>query len=266
MSEGERPYLIAQLSDPHIGAPWGGGDPVRGLAAAVAQTQALPQAPDIVIVTGDLADHGAEEEYVVARELLSQLGAPIYALPGNHDDRAALRRVFELPGSDAGPIQYVVELGRLRIAMLDTTRPGEDEGELDAERLRWLDAALARAPRVPTLVAMHHPPVITGVPAWDRLAVPAAGRHGLREILERHRQARWLTSGHLHRALSWSFGPVAAIAVPSTYVQTRLDFTAGSFEFTDAPAAIAVHALLGQELVSHLEPVTVAPAPGGSAR
>jgi 3',5'-cyclic-AMP phosphodiesterase len=97
-------------------------------------------------------------------------------LPGNHDDRRALHRHFGGPGAAGEPVQHSVDLGPLRLVVLDTTRPGEDPGALDAERLDWLDAELAAAPRLPTLLAMHHPPLVTGVPAWDELGLPVADR------------------------------------------------------------------------------------------
>jgi Icc protein len=47
-----------------------------------------------VLVSGGLTEHAADSEYEQARELLASLGAPLHVLPGNHDDRAALRRHF----------------------------------------------------------------------------------------------------------------------------------------------------------------------------
>ena len=52
------PFLIVQLSDPHIGAEWAGDDSVPRLAAAVESVRGIKQ-PDAVLVTGDLADHGS---------------------------------------------------------------------------------------------------------------------------------------------------------------------------------------------------------------
>jgi 3',5'-cyclic-AMP phosphodiesterase len=94
-----KPFLLVQLSDPHIGATWADGDPVAGLRAAVEAVRRLPDDPDAVLMSGDLADNAADGEYDVVRELLAQLGAPAYVLPGNHDDRATLRRHFDLPGA-----------------------------------------------------------------------------------------------------------------------------------------------------------------------
>jgi 3',5'-cyclic-AMP phosphodiesterase len=251
-----RPFLLVQLSDPHIGATWGGGDTVVRLGAAVESVRRLPDAPDAVLMSGDLAENAADGEYELVRELLAQLGAPVYVLPGNHDDRDRIRRHFDLPGATGAPVQYAADLGPLRLVVLDSTRPGEDRGELDANRLSWLDAELAGAPDRVTLIALHHPPVSTGIAAWDELGLPAADRRALGDVLRRHPQVRRVVAGHVHRAMTAELAGRAVLAVPSTYVQTRLSFSSDEIETVAEPPGFAVHALLDGELASHIQPVT----------
>ena len=249
------PFLLAQLSDPHIGAEWAGGDPVARLAAAVESVRSMRSQPDALLLSGDLADNAAGAEYEQVRELLAPLQVPLYVLPGNHDDRRALHRHFGVPGADGEPVQYSVDLGPIRLVVLDSTRPGEDPGALDAERLGWLDAELATAPDVPTLLAMHHPPLVTGIPAWDELGLPAADRRALGDVLERHRQVRRIVAGHVHRMITSNLAGRAVLTVPSTYVQARLTFGSQEIEFAAEPAGFAVHAVLDGEVISHLQPV-----------
>jgi 3',5'-cyclic-AMP phosphodiesterase len=249
------PFLLAQLSDPHIGAGWADGDPVARLAAAVESVRAVRQ-PDAVLVSGDLADSGADGEYEQVRELLAPLQAPVYVLPGNHDERDGLHRHFGVPGADGELVQYSVDLGPVRLVVLDTTRPGEDAGDLGAERLEWLDAELAAAPELPTLVAMHHPPVLTGIPAWDELGLPLADRRALGDVIERHGQVRRLVGGHVHRAITGDLAGRPVLTVPSTYVQGRLNFAAQQIELADEPAGFALHAVVDGEVVSHVQPVS----------
>ena len=251
-----RPFLLVQLSDPHIGATWADGDPVAGLRAAVESVRRLPDAPDAVLMSGDLADNAADAEYELVHELLGQLGAPAYVLPGNHDNRDALRRNFELPGAVGTPVQYAVELGPLRLVVLDSTRPGEDRGELDADRLSWLDAELKGAPDRVTLIALHHPPVSTGIAAWDELGLPATDRRALGAVLDRHPQVRRVVAGHMHRTMTAELAGRAVLVVPSTYIQTRLNFNPQEIETVAEPPGFAVHALLDGELASHVQPVT----------
>jgi len=247
-----RPFLLVQLSDPHVGADWGDGDPVATLAATVAAVRELEPRPGAVLISGDLADHGADAEYEQVRELVSQIEAPLYALPGNHDDRAGLRRHFDIPGGGAEPVQYTVDIGPLRLVVLDTVRPGEDGGELDAGRLAWLDEALADAPETPTVLALHHPPLMTGIPAMDEIGLPATDQHALGDSLERHPQVRRIVGGHLHLPIGAELRGRSVLVAPSTYVQAELDFGADEIRLSAEPPGFSVHAWLDGELVSYV--------------
>jgi 3',5'-cyclic-AMP phosphodiesterase len=238
-----------------VGAHWGGCDPIPALAAAVEAVQSLRPRPDAVLLSGDLVEHAEDDEYDQVRELIAPIDAPVYVLPGNHDDRAALRRHFDLPGVSGDPVQYAAELGPLRLVVLDTTRPGEDPGALDEERLSWLDAELGSAPEAPTVLAMHHPPLITGIPALDVIGLPAQDCGALAAVVERHPQVRRVVAGHMHRAITAVLAGRAVLAVPSTYMQARLDFLAERLETVPEPAGFAVHVLLDGEVISHVQQV-----------
>ena len=249
-----RPFVLVQLSDPHIGADWAEGDPTARLAAAVRSVRALGR-PDAAVVTGDLADLASDGEYEVVREVLDSLGSPIHVLPGNHDDRRALHRHFGVPGGDGEPVQYSSDLGPLRLVVLDSTRPGADPGSLDGGRLDWLDAELEAAPELPTIVAMHHPPILTGVRLWDELGLPLSDRRGLRDVVWRHPQVCRVIAGHVHRVMTGNFAGCPVLSAPSTYVQARLDFDAQELRLTPEPAGFGVHVMVDGELTSHVEPV-----------
>jgi 3',5'-cyclic-AMP phosphodiesterase len=250
-----RPFLLVQLSDPHIGASWAEGDPVAKLAAAIDRVLELEERPDAVLVSGDIADHAADEEYEQVRVLLGRIEAPTYVLPGNHDDRDALHRHFGVPGANGAPVRYAVELDPLRLVVLDTTIPGEDGGALGREQLGWLDGTLREAPDAPTIVAMHHPPFVVGIRAWDAIGLASADRRLLGELLARHAQVQRVVAGHVHRAIAGELGCRAVMSVPSTYVQGLLDFRTTELELSDDPPGFGVHALVDGNLVSHIQPV-----------
>jgi 3',5'-cyclic-AMP phosphodiesterase len=244
-----RPFLLAQLSDPHIGATWTDADPADRLEAVVEAVRAF--APDAVLVTGDIADHAYAREYGLARELIGQIAAPVYALPGNHDDRAALRDAFGIAGD--GPVLYAVDLGPLQLVVLDSTRPGEDAGELDDARLQWLDGTLDGRPAV---VAMHHAPLALGIPPWDEIGIPPEQRAALAAVLARHPRVEAVVAGHIHRAITGELGGSVVLSAPSTYVQGRLDFDAEKILVdSDEPAAFTLHAFVDGRLVSHIHQV-----------
>jgi 3',5'-cyclic-AMP phosphodiesterase len=216
----------------------------------------LRPAPDAVLVTGDLTEHSDDAEYDQVRELLASLDAPLFVLPGNHDDPAALRRHFAVPGVDGGPVQYAADLGGLRLVVVDTTRPGENPGALTEDRLSWLDAALAAEPGTPTVLAMHHPPLFTGIPPLDAIGLPAEDRRALGAVMERHPHVCRIVAGHMHRTIAGELGGCAVLAGPSTYMQARLDLQSQELELVPDPAAFALHVLRDGELISHVQTVS----------
>ncbi len=248
------PFLLIQISDPHIGAEWTESDPAAALARAVEAVRGFPSRPDAVLVSGDLTEHGGDGEYATVRELLSRLPAPYHVLPGNHDERGALRRAFELPGEGAEPVQYAVDLGPLRLLVLDTVVPGSAAGELDSERLAWLEAELAREPGRPALVALHHLPLEIGIEVWDEIGIAAAGRAGLEQVVAASPQVLGLVCGHVHRTVVGRLGGRPVMAVPSVYEQAKLDFEMPEIELCDDPPAFGVHSLVGDRLVSYVQP------------
>ncbi|WP_433329340.1 phosphodiesterase [Spirillospora sp. CA-294931] len=244
--------IIAQLSDIHLTAGHDGAvdddsGPVRALRAAVASLLALPARPDAVVLTGDLADGGLPGEYARLHALLSPLPMAVYPMPGNHDDRDALREAFKdhppvwATGTrpDA-PIQYAVDVNGVRLVCCDTKVEGRPHGSMDAERLAWLDETLAAAPDVPTVVATHHPPYQIGIRFIDDMRFTQPETFG--EVLSRHPQVVRVMSGHVHRGSVGSLGRTVCTTCPSTYRQLFLDLTRpGRAAVTGEPAGFAVH-------------------------
>jgi 3',5'-cyclic AMP phosphodiesterase CpdA len=229
--------VLLQLSDLHLGDVIGGRTAEERLAAVIAATSHLGVTPDAVLVTGDLANTAADDEYARARELLAGLRAPLHVLPGNHDDAGALRAHF---GAACEP---VAEVGALRLLMLDTTVPGADGGALADPQLGRLQGHLAEQPHRPTVLAMHHPPIVTGIGVWDAIGLPDADRHALAAVLRDHPQVLRILAGHLHRTMSVRLGATDVLVAPSTFAQARLDLAATEIALADESPGFVVHTL-----------------------
>jgi 3',5'-cyclic AMP phosphodiesterase CpdA len=250
--------LIAQLSDTHI-KPEGclayqRIDTTAYLDQALAHLKALPQTPDLVIFTGDLVDAGSAEEYARLRDRLEALSIPWLLIPGNHDNREQMRAAFPAhPWVPAeGYWQYVAHEAHwpLRIISLDTVNPGESGGLLCKERLNWLDQQLASAPKMPTLVAMHHPPFMTGIGHMDDIGL--SGREAFAEILAAYPQVELVICGHLHRNIRATVGGRAVVTAPSTAHAVQLDFASNAEPmFRLEPPGYLLHWWSGQGLVTH---------------
>jgi 3',5'-cyclic AMP phosphodiesterase CpdA len=256
--------MLVQLSDPHIVAPGhrllGRIDTPALLSQAVAGVLALQPAAGAVVLTGDLVDRGSAEEYAHLRVLLAPLRCPVWLIPGNHDDVAAMRAAFpdhdELTPVDvpalAAHVLWVRERDGLRLVALDTVVAGAPHGALCEQRLAWLDRTLAAAPGLPTIVAMHHPPFVTGIGHMDAMGLHG-GASGLEAVLRRHPQVERVVCGHLHRPILRRFGATVAMTIPSTAHQMVLDLRDGAPPaFRCEPPGFALHALRGGALVSHL--------------
>jgi 3',5'-cyclic-AMP phosphodiesterase len=234
------PTLLAQLSDPHIRVGPDDQSSAAALAAAVERVLALRPLPDAVLVSGDIANGATAAEYERARELLAPLPMPVHLLAGNHDDPAAL-----------GATAYAVAAGGLRLVVCHTAQPGRDDGRLDVD---WLAARLAEDPATPTIVAMHHPPIRIGLPWLDAIGLAAAERVALAELLARSPQVQRVVCGHVHRAAFGSLGGCGVVTCASTNVQARLEIGGADVALGEEPPSILVHALLGDELVTHVQP------------
>ena len=248
-------YLLLQVSDPHIGADWEGADPDECLRRAVESILALPDRADALVVTGDLTQNGTAEEYRRLRELLAPLDLEPLVLPGNHDLRGPLREAFGLPGEGDEPASHVVDLGPLRLVCLDSTIPGGEGGALDEGRVEWLDATLAAEPRQPTVIAMHHPPLRTQLPAFDRIGLAPEAREALATVLDRHPQVMRVIAGHIHRAIVADLAGRPVVTVPSTYLQALLDFNGDKITMRTDPPGFAVHAFRDGSLTSHVQAI-----------
>src|SRR5690606_26484788 len=249
--------LIAQISDLHF-LPRGmlgfGRIDVAGcLERAIDQLNALQPRPDAVLITGDLTNGSGTDVWAELMGMLGRLPAPIYPLPGNHDDREQMRRAcapLGLFGAD-GPLCFAVDLGPLRLIGLDSLIPGESSGRLGAEQLAWLDARLAEAPDRPTLVALHHPPFRTGIDHMD--AMMLLDGDALAEVIRRHPQVERVTCGHVHRMIQCCFAVTLGLITPGVAHGVQLTLTGEPSRWVMEPPGMLLHEWRdGRSLVSQL--------------
>jgi 3',5'-cyclic AMP phosphodiesterase CpdA len=248
---------LLQLSDPHVRVP---GDPLAGqvetlafLERAVAAVGHLSPAPDLVVITGDIVDQMAPEEYRLARAVLDRIALPLYVLPGNHDSRAGC---LEFLGPYLGPVlgpeclAQVIDRFPLRVVLLDSVIPMRGQGQLGAEQLAWLDGVLRDGPARPTLLALHHPPFEVGIGFMDRLGL--TDRDELAGVVARHPQVVAVLAGHVHRTIVGRIGQVVAMTAPSTAHQIPLDLTPdGPETFVFEPPGFLLHEWDGRVLRTH---------------
>ena len=254
--------LLAQITDLHIKVPgalaYRKVDTAACLRRCVERLNALDPRPDAVLVTGDLTDFGTVDEYRHVAQCLKPLQMPVYLMVGNHDDRAALREVFDArylreEGTGSDFVQYAFDLGDMRVIALDSQKPGESPGTLCDVRLARLEQQLDAARGRPVVVALHHPPFANGIGHMDDMALDAEASAKLEALISKHPNVERVLCGHVHRPVHRRFGGTIVSIAPSTAHQVVLDLRPDApSAFVLEPGAFALHYWnSGEGLVSH---------------
>lgn len=253
------------FTDIHIvpeGADIIGLDPMarfrQGLAHALATHPDAAQ----IIITGDLAHHGADEEYARLKQALAECPLPVSLLIGNHDKRAAFRKRFpETPVDEAGFIQSYQDIDGFRLVFLDTvdeTAEIAHSGFLCAARLAWLDKVLTDAVDRRVIVFMHHPPITTGFTAMDRIGL--RNRRQFAELLQAHPNVCHLIAGHVHRTISGSAGGIPAAVFKSPCHQMPMVLVHEDEHLSvDEPGAYGLLLLTDEGVIVHTEDFDLLP-------
>ena len=253
--------LIAQITDCHIGffrSDVGGANTQR-LRAVLDRLRDGPNRPDLLLLSGDLTEFGDAASYARLAEMLADLPFPVQLMVGNHDDRAALRATFPGTPVDRGFVQYVLPLPGLRLIALDTLEPGRHGGAFCAERAGWLSDQLDADPATPVVIAMHHPPFVSGLD-WLDGAEDAPWIARFTAAITGRAQVRAIIAGHLHRTIHASVAGVPLTVCPSTAPTVALNLSPidseqpdGRAMIVDEPSAFALHRWQGERLISHFE-------------
>ena len=233
-------------------------DSVATLKAAVRHLNGFDPRPDLVLATGDLVYEPDERAYRVLRELLDELEMPVYAIPGNHDDRDMMLGTFGDLGylpRDGEFLHYTIEDRPLRFIALDTVIPGSVGGEMCPRRLAWLEDRLAEEPGRPTVIVMHHPPFVTGLGFMDKHVF--AGAAALEAVVRRHPSVERLLAGHLHRDIHVRWGGTIASTSASIVFQMSLDLNQGAASsfVLEPPACSIFHWTEGTGITDYTSPI-----------
>jgi Icc protein len=217
----EQPVRLLHISDTHLHAA--ADSRMRGVVTAETLSAVLARArassawpPAGVLVTGDIVQDESRAGYERFRDAMAPLGAPIYCLPGNHDDPALMddalaRAPFQVGGE--------VRIGRWTLVLLSTFLAGEDAGGLGERRLRALAAALDANRGQHVLVAMHHQPLPMGSAWLDGVGLHDAD--AFLRIIDAHSNVRAVVWGHVHQASDRERNGVRYLSTPSTCAQFK---------------------------------------------
>jgi Icc protein len=156
----EETLKIVQISDCHVSA-----DPdaiYRGINPRQTFERLLPAVlawkPDLILLTGDLAEDASDEAYAYLAAQIEKTGVPVLTLPGNHDLAARQKHHFRNTSVDQSLIH---ETEYWRVLMLNSAVEKQISGSFSDHQLEQIERELSVSDK-PTLVALHHQPVPVG--------------------------------------------------------------------------------------------------------
>lgn len=204
---------LVQISDCHVSSNPQAA--YRGLNAGRSLQSLLPAIrlfqPDLVLLTGDVSEDASPASYRWVAALVGTLGAPVLALPGNHDDPEVMKHHFPL-GPWQGPLFRAAKGWQL--VLLDSTARNEISGVLSDDSLARLESGLSRCVSEHVLLALHHQPITVASPWIDKYALREPGE--FMELLEKDKRIRCVTWGHVHQDFYTERGAVKFLGSPSS--------------------------------------------------
>ena len=216
--------IIAQITDLHIGFH-GKGNPCENtqrLDIIIKSMRGLKAQPDLMLVTGDLVESGEKWAYEQLKESLAVFDFPVFMALGNHDKRENFQSVFPDVAFADGFLQYTIDNYPVRIIVLDTLEEGRHGGSFGEKRAKWLEERLSEQTDKPTILALHHPPIKTGI-NWMTADPNSEWVKTLEGIVSRHKHVIHMVAGHIHRSIFKKFAGTTISVCPAVAPQVKLE-------------------------------------------
>ena len=175
---------------------------------------------DCLVVTGDTAHDEIEETYTAFREALGDLTDRLFFIPGNHDNREAMVRVFpDRCGLTDGRLTFQHRLGSWQVIGLDSHLPGEVAGRIGQAQFRWTGKVLGGTPSLHTLLFVHHPPVRIHSRWLDGIGLEDGTE--LIDLLSQFPNMKLVCSGHVHQESTTATSGPSVLTTPAVGPQFR---------------------------------------------
>ncbi len=200
-------FSIAQLSDMHLTGKIGVDVSYQRFLTIL--ELAMADAPDLLLLTGDLVNDGNTDGYDWLFHKLSSTGVPFICLAGNHDVTHDIgihlphdARIHIALSADnrlahQHRLSISLAMSQWQLLCLDSSVPGAEFGRLSADSLAWLDDTLAHH-QLPTIIALHHHPMAVGAAWIDKLMLRDAEQFNA--IIGAHPHVQAVLCGHVHQA------------------------------------------------------------------
>lgn len=220
---------LLQLTDLHLLADpttdYKGCNTQASFDAVVQTVQQQHWPPDAILLTGDLVQDNALATYTRLAKQIQTWDLPVYGLPGNHDVPAYFQTLLANHNVRLNG-QHLLGChteNAWHLIMLDSTQRDEVKGHMASDELSRLANALATQTTAPTLICLHHPPVLIGSDWLDELTLINA--EDFWDILlthqHKHGNIAGVLCGHIHQELNTHYHGIPVWGTPSTCRQFK---------------------------------------------
>jgi len=202
---------FVQISDTHIGFRKDANpDVVGSLRHAIAEINALPQAPAFVVHTGDVSHLSKPEEFGMAREILQELRVNrVHTIPGEHDtiDDGVTGYLKFFDHDSNGKAWYSFDQGGVHFIGLNNVLNFKmgTMASLGDEQLAWMKSDLAKVSNSTPIVVLGHIPLWT---VWEPWGWGTADSAQALALLRPYGSVTVL-NGHIHQVLQKVEGNIA---------------------------------------------------------
>lgn len=226
------PFRFAIIADPHL---YSQKDHVfdKQLEDAVTQVNGLPQQPDFVMIMGDVAHHGEQDQMEKGKRILSKLKAPIRSIPGEHDwyldMGAAWKAAFgeENWSFDHKGVHFIglnsilvpdfwtaagLTPAQRRDWFMPLNSPVPGLWGVGEAGRAWLAKDLAKLPASTPIVIFTHSPLWDYYPRWN---FQVSDSKQIRQMLSKF-NAVTAFHGHVHHTVYNKIGNLTSIGTMST--------------------------------------------------
>lgn len=236
--------LIAHISDLHISNSSFDEDVFMDAVGQINNLQ-----PDMVILTGDITNHGYYTEFEQATRYLEMFEAPLFAVPGNHDARNLGYQTFEeLVGEKSWKLTMD---GNFTVIGLDTSYPDENKGHVGPPQHMWLEHQLDECVVNDqfSIVALHHHVVPIPQTGRERNVLSDAG--DILKTLTTH-EVDLVLSGHKHVPNIWKINNTIianAGSLSSNKLRGKIKNSYNVYNISETEIEIFLHEVNGERFL-----------------
>jgi len=166
---------------------------------------------DSLIISGDLAHNGTIKSYQKIQKKISNIKNNTYIIPGNHDDKDNLSKVFN------SELKNNITLDNWQIITIDSTQLGKVSGFLDANTINFIYNSIKNSNAKYIIICLHHP-IVPMNSSWDD-SLSLENPDVLFNLIDKHSKIKAIIWGHAHQSETFNYKKTKLFSCPSTALQ-----------------------------------------------